>query len=101
MATEPLPVEEAGATNFRVSIHFSGTTNELEVPAAMGTRILCHLLVSQIPERGLAEALESLFEMWRFYREPVPKLIEPPRPQSLPAKLGATYDRPPFHITED
>jgi hypothetical protein len=94
-------VEEAGAANFRVSIHFSETTSELELPAAMRSRILCHLLVSQIPDRGLSEVLESLFEMWRFYREPVPTMIEPPRPQSLPAKLGATYDRPPFHIAED
>ncbi|HKI16339.1 MAG TPA: hypothetical protein VKA15_00585 [Isosphaeraceae bacterium] len=94
-------MEEAGAANFRVSIHFSETTSELELPAAMRSRILCHLLVSQIPDRGLGEALESLFEMWRFYREPVPRMIEPPRPQSLPAKLGATYDRPPFHIAED
>jgi hypothetical protein len=88
-------------TNFRVSIHLSGTTDEPEVPASMRTRILCHLLLSQIPERGLSEALESLFEMWRFYREPVPEMIEPPRRESILAKLGATYDRPPFHIAED
>jgi hypothetical protein len=39
--------------------------------------------------------------MWRFYREPVPEMIEPPRRESILAKLGATYDRPPFHIAED
>jgi hypothetical protein len=96
-----MPMAEASATNFRVNIHLPGTSSEPEIPLSVRSRILCHLLVSQIPDRGLHEALESLFEMWRFYRQPVPTMIEAPRPQSIPVKLGATYDRPLFHVTED
>jgi hypothetical protein len=84
-----------------VSIHFSGTTDEPEMPASMRTRILCHLLLSQIPDRGLSEALESLYEMWQFYRTTPAQIPAPSKPPSLPAKLGKTYVRPEFHVSED
>ena len=89
----PVPLSETSGAESRWQL--------IPSPVEEAARILCHLLVSQIPDRGLHEALESLFEMWRFYRQPVPTMIEAPRLQSIPAKLGATYDRPLFHVTED
>jgi hypothetical protein len=84
-----------------MTIHFSGTSTEPGLPEPVQARLICHLLLNQIPERGLAEALESLLEILRFHREPVPRMMESAPPESIPATLGAMYDRPPFHVTED
>ncbi len=49
-----------------VSFHCLGTSGELDVPEPLKARIACHLLLSQLPDEGLSEALESLVQMWQF-----------------------------------
>lgn len=56
-------------------------------------RLVCHLLVQQLPDEGLAEAVESLAEMCEFYaRLPAPHsaLPQPAASQPVKAKVAST-----------
>ena len=84
-----------------MSVHLSSTSSEPELPESFQIRVICHLLLSQIPDQGLTEALESLFEMRRFYRFRPAQLPAQAEPASIPAALGSSYGRPEFHVSED
>jgi hypothetical protein len=84
-----------------VSVHVLGTSGAVDLPEPLKYRLACHFLLTQLPEEGFPEVLESLGEMWRFYRAPVappPKLLPP---VSTPARVGAKYVRPVFPVTEE
>jgi hypothetical protein len=64
-------------------------------------RLICYLLLSEIPEKGLTEALESLLEIRHFYQETPLQIPDMPKLPSIPVQVGKTYVRPEFHISED
>lgn len=82
-------------------MHLSGTSSEPEPPESFQIRVICHLLLSQIPEQGMAEALESLFEMRQFYRTPPAQVYAQTEPASIPARQGTEYVRPEFQVSAD
>jgi hypothetical protein len=55
-------------------------------------RLFCHVLIHQLPDEGLGEAVESLTEMCEFYaRLPAPYTALPqPAPQPVKVKLLGT-----------
>lgn len=68
-------------------------------------RIACYVLVDQLPDRGLEEALESLKSTYEFYSMPplTAKQISaraiPTR--AVPAKRGRTLMRPSVTVEAD
>ena len=71
---------------------------------SLAARFVCHVLVDEIPDRGLPELYESLGNIHEFY------LAEPERTPLLPsvqridAAWGVTAERPSFQLepeTED
>jgi hypothetical protein len=77
------------------------TCGVIDIPDAVKARIVCHVLLTQIPDEGMTEALESLGQMWEFYRTPVRQPPPLPAPTSKPAVRGRSYTREPFRVTED
>lgn len=84
-----------------VSFHCLGTSGELDVPEPLKARVACHLLLSQLPDEGMQEALESLVQMWQFHRRPGVRTQALPRPATRVVRLGPSYTRPGFQMTED
>lgn len=66
------------------------------------SRAICHFLVSRIPTEGLQETFETLVEIGDFFstRPSGPPALPEPR-ERLQAKLGRTYDRPTFTLSEE
>jgi hypothetical protein len=95
------PTAQGSPAEHRMSVHLSGTSSEPEPSESFQMLVICHLLLSQIPEQGLPEALESLFEMRQFYRHRPAQLPAAAEPASIPAALGKAYVRPEFHVSED
>lgn len=90
-----------GHVEHLVSFHHQATSGEPDVPEPLKARIVCQFLLSQLPDEGLAEALESLVQMWRFYQAPVVPPPALPAPARIPARLGEAYVRPVFPVTEE
>jgi len=72
------------------------TSQHEEVTVGKPERLLCRILVETLPDKGLAEALESLREILEFYREE-PGGYEAPKPVSTSsARIASLRERPPL-----
>jgi len=62
-----------------------------------------HVILSRMPEEGLAEALEGLAETCSFWIGWKQNPIQSSRPISrfYEATQGSSYERPKFHVTEE
>lgn len=77
------------------------TSREATCPQNFVWRLFCHFLVNQIPDHGLPELTNSLADLYEFYSHR-PTVAELPPPISVhPVEVVESYDRPPFHVTED
>lgn len=65
-------------------------------------RIVCHLLVSRIPEEGMLELCDSVGGIYEYYksRSLVAPALPPPH-QEIPARQGKSYERPTFYASEE
>lgn len=63
------------------------------------TRFLCHVLLSQIPDEGLPEALECLSVIWDHGRPALPPTIAPAR-ITRGAKIVSSRRADPVVIAE-
>jgi hypothetical protein len=65
-------------------------------------RLLCHVLLDQIPDQGMQELLDIMSDLYEFYSSRTeaytPSLPEPPK---LKARVGKAIIRPVFPIIED
>ncbi|MCK4658421.1 MAG: hypothetical protein KAV82_02775 [Phycisphaerae bacterium] len=75
-------------------------THETELEFVI-RRVLCHLLVDQVPDQGLTELCESLDEFREFYRLPAEQVQRLPAQKSISATLETRRERPEFHIDEE
>ena len=91
---------EGVAYHHTVSFPF-GTDMLPENLEALKLRMSCLHLLSSMPSEGLEEAYNVLRDMFTFYTERPKSLAPPPVTTQVPAKLGKTYERPPFHIDEE
>jgi len=65
-------------------------------------RVVCHVLVDEIPERGLSELYESLSSMHQFYLEqPERRPAALPSVRQIDATVGRTMERPRFQLESD
>lgn len=65
--------------------------------------VLCHYLLSRLPNEALDETVEDLTGLFEFYAAKA--RIAPPLPAPLPApvsvRMGTTTVRPVFPVTEE
>lgn len=65
-------------------------------------RILCHVLVDQVSDRGLQDVCEALGESVEFYLPPVETIHRLPEPESeFKLRLGPSQVRPEFVIDDE
>jgi hypothetical protein len=89
-----------GPTVF-LGFHLFGTSDRIELSEEVQTRMFCHALVHWLPDRALAEAAESLSDMYTFYSTPVPQRLPLPHIASVPVEVGPTVVRPVFPLSEE
>jgi len=84
----------------QVTLHLQETAGNPEYHWAAITRMLCHMVLSLLPDRALSELSETLVDMVKFYRHepPISSYSEPKR---LHGKRGDSFTRPSFQITTD
>jgi len=91
-----------GRIGHEVTFHLQETGEGVEIPEALKLRVSCHLLLNLIPDKGMAEAFETLARICEFYTAPPTHLlVTPTLTQAIPATVGAMYDRPVFPLAED
>ncbi len=90
-----------GHVDHVVRFHCLGTSGKLDLPEPLRSRLAGHFLLTQIPDEGMAEALEALAEMWRFYRERRPFQPALPPAPSVPAAMREPCVRPVFPVAEE
>ncbi len=76
----------------------------MDLPESLRFRLICHFLVSMLPEEGLIDAFEELREMVKFYHataelKPVDRLFPPGKP--IKATVRNSYVRPVYPITDE
>ena len=71
------------------------------LPLSFQIRVVCHMLLDQMPEASLREVLESLATIYEFHRIPLPRPVLPSPPVRVPVKIGRTYESPAFHVVEE
>lgn len=65
-------------------------------------RLLCHVLINRIPDKGLPELCESLGRMYEFYNTPnLNELPALPERRQIRGKIGRAYERPGFSIADE
>jgi hypothetical protein len=91
-----------GRIGHEVTFHLQETGGAVEIPESLKLRTYCHLLLNQIPDRGVGEAFETLARICEFYSTPTTHLlVTPTLEQAIPATIGIEYQRPAFPLTED
>lgn len=65
-------------------------------------RFVCHMLVDEVPERGLGELYESLSGMYKFYVDQAEKpRAALPSVRRIDATVGRSMERPAFGLESD
>jgi hypothetical protein len=90
--------EGATGSSYNVLVYEDAGTGDSFVDL-FPTRFLCHVLLSQIPDDGLAEALESLSVIWDYGRPTLPSQSAPVR-VSRGAKIVSARRADPVVIAE-
>src|SRR5665213_2182889 len=84
-----------------VGIHMAGTSADFYLSEADSARLLCHVLIHMLDERGLPEALESLGNMVPFYATPPRPVLPEPEPVRIPVRMMGRYPAPVHSLPED
>jgi hypothetical protein len=95
------PPGKPGETIFFVGFHRFGTFGTEELPEPILKRLICHALLQRISDDALSEAIESLSDMYEFYRHPPLQPPALPVPTSISVRMGPGYVRPVFPVAEE
>ena len=98
-----LPLQKWGVTGHWVSFHTLGTTGQVGMANDVKHRLLCHYMLTAIPDAGISEARELLGDTWLFYaKKPTQNIaFEIASSPSKVARRGEKYTRPDFHASAD
>ena len=78
----------------------AGTTVDPFYSPSIVVRALCYAMIDQIPDPGLPEVCQSLFDLQEYYSlPPTPANCLPE--QVSPASWGPNTVRPEFYVDED
>jgi len=92
-----------GVTDHRICFQPLGTSREAGLTLQLQQRLICHYVLTRIPDEGINEVMESLADMWLFYAKKSIQNI-PLAITSSPSKIarrGEQYTRPDFHASTD
>jgi hypothetical protein len=64
-------------------------------------RLFCHIVVQRLPARAFREAVESLGQMFEYYRDIPRTLPAPADPPSVKARITGSHTAPVYPVTED
>ncbi len=95
--------EEIAGISFSHEVAFrTGSEVAKEDVSRILWRILCHILIGQIPDSGLKETSESLVQIRQFYQERLGNDLRLlPVSNPIKAKWGRSFERPEFPISEE
>ena len=81
---------------------YQGTAKRHAHTENLHLRMLCHMLINRMPERGLPELCESLGSMYEFYMAPIENQVPAlPERRQLKGKIRRAYERPEFSIADE
>lgn len=89
--------------HFAHGVFFPTTPEVPAIPGPVLLRVLCHIIVNNMPDRGLPELLRCASEAYEFHTEqeaPGAAML-PSSTQTVNAEVRATYERPSFHAVEE
>jgi len=70
--------------------------------SSIRNRVLCHFLVSNLPNEALPELYETLGDLYSFYAiQPSKRALPSPTSQKFVAKEGKAYLRPSIRVDEE
>jgi hypothetical protein len=95
------PVCTAAGDHFLLGLHLFGTSDHIELSDAEQARLVCYAVIHRLPDKALAEAVESLSDLFAFHstmRNTRPQL---PPVLSVPVHIRSTTVVPPFSIEEE
>jgi hypothetical protein len=90
-----------GRIDHTVDFHLQGTSGFMEIPETVRGRLACHILLTQLPDEGIPEAVESLGQMYHFYRVPAMRMPALPAPERIHARYGDTFVAPVYPVSEE
>jgi len=64
-------------------------------------RDVCHIILSLLNEEAVEEALDTLLDIYEFYRPYVPAISDIVVPAPVSVKVGPVQIRPEFPVDED
>jgi hypothetical protein len=87
----------------QVTFHLQETVGSIEeLPEALQMRIVCHLLLTHLPDRGIPEACEMLARAYEFYAAASPPALSAPiERRRFKAQVAKPSPRPGFQLTEE
>jgi hypothetical protein len=91
---------DAASYSHLIAFRPQQTTVTPENTNAIVMRLVCHMILSRLPDDALSEASESLADMYFFYKTP-PALPGPHHVTSYPAKMGESVMRAPLHLGDE
>ena len=91
---------QAGGAQFVHGVQLTPTSGDPIDARPVALRVLCHLYVDQLPDRGLPDVCESLHELREFYLSPVETVQRLPEPE-LKLRLGPSQIRPEFSLDDE
>lgn len=97
----PLYQGTGGGPFLVFGVHLIGASDAFGVPEPVLDRLRCHLLLTQLPDQGVPEALECLADMVGFYENPPPPYRLLPQGPPVPVTIGRTIVRPVYPVTEE
>ena len=88
---------------FSHGVFFPTTAQAPAIPGPVLLRVLCHIIVNNIPDRGLPELFKCASEAYEFHAEETAQgaPMLPSSTQTMSAEVRATYERPSFHAVEE
>ncbi len=65
------------------------------------SRMVCHLVIQNLPDSAMGDAVESLKGMYEFYRDPPLAIPVTARNPPVKATVSRSYTAPVYPITEE
>lgn len=95
---------KVGAGHFSHQVRFNAEGTSINPSEALEDalrRFVCHLIVDEVPEKGLGEMCDSLKNMYDFYILPDQPIRMLPAARQTAAVVGSQGVRPAFQFDSD
>jgi hypothetical protein len=94
--------DELGSPSLYLGLHLIGTVDHVDLPEPVVARLACHLLIEQLKDEALREALESLTDAYAVeIARGAPQKPLPQPTRTVKARVGKSVVRPVFPISDE